>query len=124
MKTKRALKLLSTILLMTIIIGLSLFALQENIQLYQTPSEWLAHPSNNIIRLGGQVKKLKINGLSIKFNISDGKKILPVTYQGPLPALFKENKGAIVTGKFHNGVFYATSILAKHDENYQPREIL
>lgn len=123
MRTKRAIKLVVSILTIAFAVALSLYALQDNIELYQTPSQWLAHPSQKIFRLGGQVKALHVNGKIIQFEITDGKQSLPVTYTGLLPSLFQENKGAVLTGKVTQGIFYAKTVLAKHDENYKPRQM-
>ena len=58
----------------------------------------------------------------MRFAITDTAKVIPVTYKGTLPDLFKEGKGAVVQGKLEGGVFQATEVLAKHDENYMPPE--
>ena len=64
------------------------------------------------------------DGITVRFAITDTAKVIPVTYKGTLPDLFKEGKGAVVQGKLEGGVFQATEVLAKHDENYVPKEVV
>jgi cytochrome c-type biogenesis protein CcmE len=59
----------------------------------------------------------------ISFAVTDGGATVPVIYKGVLPDLFGENQGMIGTGKYVNGVFEASEILAKHDESYMPKEV-
>lgn len=121
MRAKRFAKILAILLLIASLVGLTLYALQENISLYQTPSEWLKHPIYSKFRLGGLVQNLTQKKAQFTFKITDGKHALPVVFEGVLPALFKEGKGAIVSGQMVENTFVATTVLAKHDENYQPR---
>jgi len=60
----------------------------------------------------------------IRFNVTDGGGVVPVTYRGVLPDLFEENQGMVGTGSYRDGVFEATEILAKHDETYMPKEVI
>ena len=60
--------------------------------------------------------------MTVRFAVTDTAKVIPVEYRGILPDLFKEGKGAVVQGKLEGGVFHATEVLAKHDENYMPPE--
>ena len=63
------------------------------------------------------------DNLAVNFSVADGAKTLPVAYKGILPDLFKEGRGCVAQGKVgSDGVFYAESVLAKHDENYMPPE--
>jgi len=77
-------------------------------------------------RIGGMVEDGSIareaDGVTVRFAITDTAKVIPVTYKGTLPDLFKEGKGAVVQGKLEAGVFQASEVLAKHDENYMPPE--
>lgn len=79
------------------------------------------------IRLGGLVEKGTIkrgDGATVSFAVTDKEKSVPVTYTGILPDLFREDQGVITEGTFGaNGVFVADSVLAKHDENYMPKEV-
>ena len=85
--------------------------------------------SDRSIRAGGLVKenslKRDVDSLKINFEITDLKNTVSVTYEGLLPDLFKENKGVVATGYFYPNAneFVAYEILAKHDENYVPKEV-
>jgi cytochrome c-type biogenesis protein CcmE len=106
---------------------LVLNALDSNIALYVTPSEVAAGkaPQGKAFRIGGMVKEgsIKRNELTVNFVVTDTAKDIPVAYTGILPDLFKEGKGAVIQGKLGaDGLFTATEVLAKHDENYMPPE--
>ena len=107
--------------------ALTLNALDSNIALYVTPSEVAAAkaPQGKAFRIGGLVKEgtVKRDNMTVRFVVTDTAKDIPVAYTGILPDLFKEGKGAVIQGKLGNdGVFAATEVLAKHDENYMPPE--
>lgn len=108
-------------------LGLTLYALQQNINVFFTPTQLLADSlhSNYKIRLGGLVKNGSIvrenQSLAVHFVITDLKNEISVDYQGVLPDLFREGKGVIVEGYLKNKTLLtATTVLAKHDENYMP----
>ena len=106
---------------------LVLNALDSNIALYVTPSEVAAGkaPKNKAFRIGGMVRdgSVKRYNLTVHFVVTDTARDIPVAYTGILPDLFKEGKGAVIQGKLgEDGVFVATEVLAKHDENYMPPE--
>ena len=112
-----------------IIAALVLNALNSNIALYITPTEVAAGkaPQGKLFRIGGLVKEGSIarqaDGVTISFVITDTAKDIPVAYKGILPDLFKEGKGVVAEGKLGaDGLFTATQVLAKHDENYMPPE--
>ena len=77
------------------------------------------------IRLGGMVEEGSIerDGATVRFRVTDYKKTVPVTYTGILPDLFREKQSVIATGRMEGGRFVATEVLAKHDENYVPRDV-
>ena len=107
--------------------GLALNALDSNIALYVTPSEVAAgkSPQGKAFRIGGLVKEgsVKRQDMTVRFIITDTAKDIPVAYTGILPDLFKEGKGAVIQGRLGgDGIFAATEVLAKHDENYMPPE--
>ncbi len=101
-------------------------AFQKNLVFSVTPTELLASPDRaRNLRMGGLVEKGSLrregDGVSVDFVITDLSQRVPVRYSGILPDLFKEGKGAVVQGKLGaDGVFTATEVLAKHDENYMP----
>ncbi len=104
---------------------LVLNALDSNIALYVTPSEVAAGkaPEGKAFRIGGMVKdgSLQRQDLTVHFVITDTAREIPVAYTGILPDLFKEGKGAVIQGRLGtDGVFTASEVLAKHDENYMP----
>ena len=111
----------------TIAAVLVLKALDSNIALYITPSDVIAGkaPHGKAFRMGGLVKQGSIQreGMTTRFAITDTANEIPVAYTGILPDLFRDGKGAIVQGKLGaDGLFSASEVLAKHDENYMPPE--
>lgn len=109
---------------------LAMFALQQNINLYYSPTDVAAGkaPKGKTMRLGGMVvagsvKRLK-DGVTIEFDVTDTAKKATIRYKGLLPDLFREGQGIIAEGKFNpDGVFVAHEVLAKHDERYVPPEV-
>ena len=108
---------------------LVLTAFQENLVFFHTPSEVAAGkaPQGRAFRIGGMVEGASIqraeDGLTVHFALTDMAQVIPVTYQGTLPDLFQEGKGAVVQGQLdESGQFRASEVLAKHDENYMPVE--
>jgi cytochrome c-type biogenesis protein CcmE len=84
-------------------------------------------PTNRAFRIGGLVEagsiRREADGLTTRFVVTDTAKSMPVTYTGILPDLFKEGKGVVAEGRLGpGGLFAATQVLAKHDENYMPPE--
>ncbi len=118
------------IILITLILSvfLVLKSLEENVIYFQSPSEinTLSEIDKKKIRVGGMVKKnsISINAKEIKFIITDFKNEINVTYTGAVPNLFEEEKGVVAEGFLKDrNFFFATKILAKHDENYMPPEV-
>ena len=112
--------------LATALIG---YAMRDGINFFRSPSEVLQQPpnKNETFRIGGLVKDgslVRDSGTVIYFIVTDGNKSVPVEYSGILPDLFAEGQGMIATGKYIGGNFIASEILAKHDENYMPKEVL
>ena len=102
-------------------------ALDSNLAFFVTPSEIAAGkaPQGKTFRVGGLVREgsLKRDNLTVHFVITDTAKDVSVAYTGILPDLFKEGKGAVAQGKLNtDGIFIASEVLAKHDENYMPPE--
>ena len=108
-------------------VGLALVLLNDKIVYFYLPSEIdAAAQQADVIRIGGMVKKGSIvypteQQQALRFQITDTKTLVTVSFTGIAPSLFQEGTGAIVEGKFMaDGIFKATQILAKHDENYMP----
>ena len=104
-----------------------LAAFRENLVFFFTPTQVEAKqvPQGRAFRIGGMVVpgsvKLRADGVTVQFLVTDTAKDVPVVYRGILPDLFKEGKGVVTQGKLgDDGVFYASEVLAKHDENYMP----
>jgi cytochrome c-type biogenesis protein CcmE len=108
--------------------GLVLMAFKENLVFFFTPSQVVANeaPQGRLFRIGGLVEpgsvKRQPDGVTVRFVVTDTAKSIPVLYKGALPDLFKEGKGVVTQGRLVEGVFQATEVLAKHDENYMPPE--
>ena len=108
-------------------VALVLNAFQSNLVFFFSPSQVVAKeaPQGRPFRIGGLVEAGTLvrvpNSLDVKFIVTDTVQRLPVTYNGMLPDLFKEGKGVVAQGSVGpDGVFHATEVLAKHDENYMP----
>ncbi|WP_374586188.1 cytochrome c maturation protein CcmE [Pseudoduganella sp.] len=110
-------------------VALVLNAFNDNLVFFYTPSQVAAGsaPRQSIFRIGGLVEEGSVkrlaDGLTVSFVITDKVQKVPVHYQGTLPDLFKEGKGAVAQGRLGEGaLFLAQEVLAKHDENYMPAE--
>ncbi len=115
---------------LTIAIGLTLFALSQNIDLFYTPTQVAAGEvtPGDQVRIGGMVKEGSVNSaqdsLLVSFAATDYAHDVTVQYEGILPDLFREGQGVVVEGSLDNGgVFVASRVLAKHDENYMSVEV-
>ncbi|MCY3982855.1 MAG: cytochrome c maturation protein CcmE [Roseovarius sp.] len=105
------------------------YALRDGISYYRSPSQVMSEPPSptEMFRLGGLVVEGSVvrgEGESVRFSVTDGGEVVAVVYKGILPDLFGEKQGMIGTGTFEDGVFSATEILAKHDEEYIPKEVM
>jgi len=109
--------------------GLVLNAMRDSIVFFSTP-QMVAEkqiPVGKRFRLGGMVEQgslVRGDNLAVSFKVSDGGATLPVNYKGILPDLFREGQGVVAEGAMDaSGVFKADTVLAKHDENYMPKEV-
>lgn len=108
---------------------LVLNALNSNLALYISPTDVLAGdaPKGQTFRLGGLVVEESLeredDGLTVHFKVTDSANTIPVTFTGILPDLFEEGQGVVAQGKMQGGVFIASEVLAKHDENYMPTQV-
>jgi len=124
----RLLMIVASLSLLALAAGMILYALQQNINLYFTPSQLKPeYVRLHEFRLGGMVAKKSVKhgkDLDIDFIVSDYKRGIPVHYRGVLPALFREGQGVVVEGHLtESGQFMAHRVLAKHDENYMPPNV-
>ena len=109
---------------------IAFYSLQQNLLYFQSPSDLAQQPipPGRQFRLGGLVKPGTVNrvedSLATRFVVTDGPQEVTVEYVGILPDLFREGQGVIARGTLgENGVFAASEVLAKHDENYMPPEV-
>jgi cytochrome c-type biogenesis protein CcmE len=105
------------------------YAMRDGINYFRSPSQVLSDPPkpSEVFRIGGLVEKgslVRGQGSTITFKVTDTNKTVPVAYTGVLPDLFKEGAGMVGTGSMQGDTFVATEILAKHDENYMPKEVV
>ena len=129
-RKKRLLIVLAILAGVGIAVGLALSALQQNINLFYTPTQIAAGeaPQGTRIRAGGMVKKGSLersaDSLDVRFVVTDFAKEVTIHYRGILPDLFREGQGIVALGKLDGaGVLVADEVLAKHDENYMPPEV-
>jgi cytochrome c-type biogenesis protein CcmE len=109
---------------------IAFYSLQQNLLYFQSPSELAQQqmPAGRQFRLGGLVKPGSVeraaDGLATRFVVTDGPEELVVEFDGILPDLFREGQGVIARGALDDkGLFVASEVLAKHDENYMPPEV-
>ncbi len=105
------------------------FAMRDGINYFRAPAQLVETPppAGELFRLGGLVEEgslVRGQGETITFRVTDGAATIAVSFTGVLPDLFGEGEGMIGTGRYVDGVFQATEILAKHDETYMPKEVI
>ncbi|CAA2140585.1 cytochrome c maturation protein CcmE [Hyphomicrobium sp. ghe19] len=128
-KQKRGVLIGGGVATLCVALVLVLFALKDSIVFFHTPSDIVEKgvPPGQRIRLGGLVEHGSVvrgQGTTITFKVTDTLRDIPVTFTGVLPDLFKEGQGVVAEGMLDGeGRFKADSVLAKHDENYMPREV-
>ncbi|MES2918343.1 MAG: cytochrome c maturation protein CcmE [Pseudomonadota bacterium] len=129
-KRKKTLFILIAVLVgVGIAVGLTLYALRQNLNLFYTPTQLVQKeaPEGRRIQVGGLVMagtvKRSPDSLATRFTITDLKHQVDVTYTGILPDLFREGQGIVANGRLENGVVVAEEVLAKHDENYMPPQV-
>lgn len=124
---KRAAIIVGGVAALGVAAALVLNAFQSNLVFFFTPSQIDAGeaPKGRTFRVGGMVKTgtVQRDNLTVAFVVTDTAKEVPVRYTGILPDLFREGKGVVAQGKLgDDGLFVASEVLAKHDENYMPPE--
>lgn len=114
---------------LAIAVALVLGALKDSLVFFNSPTDLVEKhvAPGGRIRLGGLVTPGSVvrgENLNVRFEVTDGNKSVPVTYQGILPDLFREGQGVVTEGTLAaDGVFKAENVLAKHDERYMPKEV-
>ncbi len=130
LKKKRRIQLIlvafAALAVSTALIG---YGMRDGINFFRSPSEVAGAPPgpNETFRIGGLVEEgtlVRGAGETITFSVTDGGASIPVRFTGVLPDLFGEGEGTVATGRLVNGTFEATEILARHDEEYMPREVV
>ena len=108
---------------------LAAWALRQQAAYFYLPADIAAHPpeAGRAVRLGGMVEtgslRTQADGVTIDFVVGDGKARVPVRFRGITPDLFVEGSGVVAEGRMEGRTFVADNLLAKHDENYVPREM-
>jgi cytochrome c-type biogenesis protein CcmE len=128
-KQRRIVLIASGLGVLLVAVLLVLSALKDSIVFFNTPTdvaEKHVAPGSRI-RLGGLVANGSVtrgDALSVRFEVTDGNRSIPVTFQGILPDLFREGQGVVAEGSLDgSGVFKADNVLAKHDERYMPKDV-
>tara|TARA_R110002110_G_scaffold66978_1_gene183038 strand:+ start:134009 stop:134458 length:450 start_codon:yes stop_codon:yes gene_type:complete len=129
-RKQRLYLVLFVILFSSAAVGLVVYAMRGNINLFFPPTDVAAGlaPIGQPLRVGGMVKEGSVQrsatSLEVRFELTDYQATVPVVYRGILPDLFDEGQGAVASGVLGNdGVLEASEVLAKHDENYMPPEV-
>jgi len=122
---RRAVLIIAGVAVVGVAAALILSAFRQNLVFFYTPSDIVANkvPANQTFRVGGLVESgsLKREGVRVTFRVTDTAQTITVSYDGILPDLFREGKGVVAEGKIDSGgMFHASEVLAKHDENYMP----
>ena len=128
-KQRRLVLIGGALCVLAIAVGLMLNAFRDSIVFFNSPTDVAEKhiPPGTRIRIGGLVKAgslVRGDDLKIRFDVTDGNSDIAVAYQGVLPDLFREGQGVVAEGALDSGgLFDADTILAKHDENYMPKEV-
>ena len=130
LRRQRLWVVLSIVLFSSAAVGLALYALRGNIDLFYPPAAVAAGaaPLNTSIRVGGMVVDGSVrraaDSLQLRFAVTDYQASVEVVYEGSLPDLFAEGEGVVASGRLGaDGVLRAHQVLAKHDEDYMPPEV-
>ncbi|MGK7754815.1 MULTISPECIES: cytochrome c maturation protein CcmE [unclassified Roseovarius] len=130
LKKQRRVQIIAvTAIALVLATGLIGYAMRDGINFFRSPSQVMAEPPSpsETFRIGGLVEEgtlVRGEGETVSFSVTDGGASVPVRYTGVLPDLFGENEGMVGLGRYEDGVFTATEILAKHDEEYMPKEVV
>jgi cytochrome c-type biogenesis protein CcmE len=128
-RCKRAITIACGLATVACAAALVLAALRENVVFFFTPTQVAANeaPRGRAFRVGGLVERNSVerqpDGITVHFIVTDTTTRIPVIYTGVLPDLFRDGKGVVTQGRMGpDGIFHASQVLAKHDENYMPPE--
>lgn len=128
-KRRRIHLVLAAFLMMMVATALVGYAMRDGINFFRAPTQVVSDPPRpgEVFRIGGLVEAgslVRGQGETITFAVTDTTTAVPVRYTGVLPDLFAEGAGMVGTGSMDGDTFVATEILAKHDENYMPKEVV
>jgi cytochrome c-type biogenesis protein CcmE len=129
-KRRRLYLVLGGVATLGVVSGLVLSAMRDTLVFFYSPSELHAkNPAGKLVRIGGLVETGTVahaaDGRTIDFKVTDGSQDVAVSYVGVLPDLFREGQGVVIEGSLaRDGTFRAAEVLAKHDENYMPKEVV
>ena len=129
-KQRRLTMIGGSLAVLAVAAALVLNAMRDSIVFFSTPSMVAEKhiSAGKRFRLGGLVQPGSLqrgDNLAVSFSVADGSATLPVSYKGILPDLFREGQGVVAEGRIEpGGTFMADTVLAKHDENYMPREVV
>lgn len=128
-KQRRIQVILLAFALLAVSTGLIGYAMRDGINFFRSPSQVVSDPPRpgEVFRIGGLVEKgslVRGQGETVTFSVTDSNQVVPVSFTGVLPDLFAEGAGVVGTGSMENGTFVASEILAKHDEEYMPKEVV
>jgi cytochrome c-type biogenesis protein CcmE len=128
-KRRRLYAVLAGLVMLGVAAALVLTALRDNLVFFYSPSDLAEKQVTETqrIRIGGLVAEKSVvkldGGRTTQFTVTDMQATVPVRYTGVLPDLFREGQGVVAEGTLSDGVFVASEVLAKHDENYMPPEV-
>lgn len=127
-KRKRLFLIGGALVVLAVAVGLMLMAFSQDIRFFRTPADLTEQDmaSGSRFRLGGLVEEGSVSreGSELRFTVTDTIKTVKVVFEGIPPDLFREGKGVVAEGRFGtDGVFRADNVLAKHDENYIPKDL-
>lgn len=129
-KQRRLILIGSSLGVLAVAVVLMLSSLRESIVFFNSPTDIADNKSarGTRVRLGGIVKPGSLergDNMLVRFDVTDSNREIPVSYQGIVPDLFREGQGVVAEGRIEpNGKFRADTVLAKHDENYMPKEVV
>jgi cytochrome c-type biogenesis protein CcmE len=129
-KRRRLYAVVGGLALLGVATALVLVAFNDNLVFFYSPTDLVEKhvPPERRLRIGGLVEEKSVARVpgspTVNFRVTDGAHTVAVTYTGQLPDLFREGQGVVAEGKLRpDGTFQASEVLAKHDENYMPKEV-